>query len=82
MVLIVAVTVTAEIIGLKTKGTPEVATAPIANAKRVMIGTEDAPGLIQFAADMFRSGRFYPNPKSLLCDKKYCPRHGTCQFHE
>ncbi|WP_069705221.1 RecB family exonuclease [Burkholderia seminalis] len=73
---------TAEIIGLKTKGTPEVATAPIANSKRVMVGTEETPGLIQFAADMFRSGRFYPNPKSLLCDKKYCPRHSTCQFHD
>ncbi|KVD52099.1 RecB family exonuclease [Burkholderia ubonensis] len=73
---------TAEIIGLKTKGTPEVATAPIANAKRVMLGTEDTPGLIQFAADMFRSGRFFPNPKSLLCDRKYCPRYGTCQFHD
>ncbi|WP_343726656.1 RecB family exonuclease [Burkholderia seminalis] len=73
---------TAEIIGLKTKGTPEVATATVKNAKRVMLGTEETPGLIQFAADMFRSGRFYPNPKSLLCDKKYCPRYGTCQFHE
>ncbi|MDF3081078.1 PD-(D/E)XK nuclease family protein [Burkholderia sola] len=73
---------TAEIIGLKTKGTPEVATAPVKNAKRVMLGTEETPGLIQFAADMFRSGRFYPNPKSLLCDKKYCPRYGICQFHE
>ena len=73
---------TSEIIGLKTKGTPEVATAPIANSKRVMVGTEETPGLIQFAADMFRSGRFYPNPKSLLCDKKYCPRHSTCQFHD
>ncbi|CAN0620481.1 PD-(D/E)XK nuclease family protein [Burkholderia multivorans] len=73
---------TAEIIGLKTKGTPEVATAPIANAKRVMVGTEDTPGLIEFAADMFKSGRFYPNPKSLLCSANYCPRHATCQFHE
>ncbi|RSB84914.1 PD-(D/E)XK nuclease family protein [Burkholderia cenocepacia] len=73
---------TAEIIGLKTKGTPEVATAPVKNAKRVMLGTEETPGLIQFAADMFRAGRFFPNPKSLLCDRKYCPRYGTCQFHE
>ncbi|MDD1789059.1 RecB family exonuclease [Burkholderia gladioli] len=73
---------TAEIIGLKTKGAPEVATAPVRNAKRVMIGTEDEPGLIEFAADMFRTGRFYPNPKSLLCDAKYCPRHGVCKFHE
>jgi len=73
---------TAEIIGLKTKGTPEVATAPIANAKRAMVGTEDTPGLIEFAADMFKSGRFYPNPKSLLCSEKYCPRYASCQFHD
>ncbi|WP_186205886.1 RecB family exonuclease [Burkholderia gladioli] len=73
---------TAEIIGLKTKGTPEIATAPVKNGKRAMLGTEDEPGLIEFAADMFRTGRFYPNPKSLLCDAKYCPRHGVCKFHE
>ncbi|KVU85110.1 hypothetical protein WK75_27620 [Burkholderia ubonensis] len=72
----------AEIIGLKTKGTLEIGTAPIKNAKRVMIGTESAPGLIEFAADMFKSGRFYPNPKSLLCAPKYCPRYGVCTFHD
>ncbi len=73
---------TAEIIGLKTKGTLEIATGTIKNAKRVMLGTESTPGLIEFAADMFKSGRFYPNPKSLLCSEKYCPRYGTCQFHD
>jgi hypothetical protein len=72
----------AEIIGLKTKGTSEIATATLANSKRVMIGTEDQPGLIEFAAEMFKSGRFYPNPKSLLCSEKYCPRFATCHFHD
>ncbi len=72
----------AEIIGLKTKGTLEIGTATIRNAKRVMLGTESAPGLIEFAADMFKSGRFYPNPKSLLCSEKYCPRFGSCHFHD
>lgn len=72
----------AEIIGLKTLGTPEVATATIKNAKRVMVGTEDTPGLIEFAAEMFKSGRFYPNPKSLLCSDKYCPRYSRCHFHD
>ncbi len=72
----------AEIIGLKTKGTAEIATAAIHNAKRVMVGTETEPGLIEFAADMFRSGRFLPNPRSLLCSKVYCPRWSSCRFHE
>lgn len=76
------VTDAAEIIGLKTKGTPEIATGTITNGKKVMVGTEDHPGLIEFAAEMFRSGRFYPNPKSLLCSDKYCPRHATCPFHD
>lgn len=72
----------AEIIGLKTKGKPEIGTGSISNAKRVMTGTEDFPGLIEFAAEMFRTGRFYPNPKSLLCDKRYCPRYAACPFHD
>ncbi|WP_186191366.1 RecB family exonuclease [Burkholderia gladioli] len=72
----------AEIIGLKTKGTPEVATAPVKNARQMMVGGDGEPGLIEFAADMFRTGRFYPNPKSLLCSAAYCPRYGTCRFHE
>ncbi len=76
------ITDSAEIIGLKTNGTPEIATGMIANAKRVMVGTETEPGLIEFAADMFRSGRFLPNPRSLLCSEKYCCRWSTCRFHE
>lgn len=72
----------AEIIGLKTKGTAEIATAPIKGAKRVMVGTETQPGLIEFAVEMFKTGRFYPNPKSLLCSEKYCPRYQQCHFHD
>lgn len=74
------ITANAEIIGLKTKGKAEIATGIISNAKKVMTGDQDNPGLIEFAADMFRTGRFYPNPKSLLCSEKYCPRWKTCHF--
>ncbi len=76
------ITAPAEIIGLKTKGTAEIGTGTINNAKRVMVGSDGAPGLIEFAAEMFKSGRFYPNPKSLLCSEAYCPRHATCPFHD
>jgi len=76
------ITDVAEIIGLKTKGKAEIGFGTIENAKRVMVGTEDQPGLIEFAAEMFKTGRFYPNPKSLLCSANYCPRHATCHFHD
>lgn len=76
------ITADGEIIGLKTKGTPEIATGVVRNAKAMMLGTEDSPGLIEFAARMFRSGDFYPNSRSLLCSPKYCPRFSTCRFHE
>lgn len=74
------ITSEAEIIGLKTKGKAEIANGTISNAKRVMTGDADNPGLIEFAADMFRTGRFYPNPRSLLCSDKYCPRYKSCTF--
>ena len=77
-----AITDEAEIIGLKTSGTPEIATATISNSRTVMVGTEERPGLIDFAAQMFRSGDFYPNPRSLLCSEKYCPRWSRCHFHD
>jgi hypothetical protein len=76
------ITDAAEIIGLKTKGTAEIATGVVKNAKRTMVGAEDQPGLIEFAAEMFKTGRFFPNPKSMLCSEKYCPRWGKCHFHD
>jgi len=75
-----SITSEAEIIGLKTKGKPEIATGSIKNAKRIMTGDQNNPGLIEFAADMFRSGRFFPNSKSMLCSEKYCPRWNSCHF--
>lgn len=76
------VTEAGEIIGMKTSGTPEIAVGVINNARRVMVGDEQNPGLIEFAAEMFRTGHFYPNPSSRLCSEKYCPRYATCHFKD
>jgi len=76
------ITAPAEIIGLKTRGKPETGTGEIIGAKQLMIGTEHYPGLIEFAADMFRTGLFPPNPQSHLCCAKYCPRWAACPYHE
>jgi hypothetical protein len=75
------VTGPAEIIGMNT-GKPAIAVAQIPNPRRVLVGTDESPGLIQFAAEMFRSGMFPPNPQSRLCAKKYCPRWGSCIHHD
>lgn len=76
------ITADAEIIGMSTTSTARIATGAIKNAKQIITGTQDQPGLLEFAADMFRQGRFLPNPKSLLCSERYCPRFSTCHFRE
>lgn len=75
-------TVGGQILALQTRGKPAAAVSPVFDAKRAMVGKEGQPGLIEFAAEMFRSGLFYPNPSSMLCSPKYCSRWGSCNFHE
>lgn len=75
-------TVGAQITGLQTTSTAAVGVSQVFDAKRVMLGTEDKPGLIQFAAAMFKTGLFPPNPQSQLCSPKYCARWKTCMYHE
>lgn len=72
----------AQVIALQTTTKPQVLASPVFDAKRVMVGTDEQPGLIEFAAEMFRTGLFPPNPQSLLCAPKYCARWTTCKFHE
>ena len=72
----------AQIIALGTTSKTPVAVSPIFDARRVLVGTDTAPGLIQLAADMFRAGLFPPNPQSYLCSKQYCSRWDTCIYHE
>lgn len=71
----------AQIIALQTTSTTEVGVSPVFDAKQMMLGTDEAPGLIEMAAKMFKIGLFPPNPSSVLCDKKYCSRFGTCKYH-
>lgn len=72
----------AQVIGLQTTEKARVAASGVFDAKRVMIGADGAPGLIELAALMFRAGLFPPNPSSVLCSEKYCARWQSCIFHE
>lgn len=69
-----------EIIGMNT-AKPEVLVGEIQNARERLVGTEESPGLLEYATVMFRSGMFPPNPSSVLCSPKYCPRWGVCKHH-
>jgi hypothetical protein len=74
-------TIGGQVIALHTSSKPAVAVSPVFDAKRVMLGTDDQPGLIEHAAAMFRTGLFPPNPSSNLCSERYCARWHHCNFH-
>lgn len=69
-----------EILGINNSGSHEVGTGRIHGAKALLLGSDEAPGLIEHAGHMLTSGLFPPNPQSSLCSKRYCPRHPTCPY--
>ena len=79
----IQMTAPAEIIGLqtaKTKAGQRAGIGEIRGAKDLLLGTEEAPGLLQFASQILRSGMFYGNAKSMLCSDKFCPAYAMCRF--
>lgn len=71
----------AVVIGLQTSGGYRYGTAPVDGAKEALIGDEFAPGMLHYAANMFRTGLFPPNPSSFLCSDTYCPIYERCKYH-
>ncbi len=71
-----------EILGLNTSGQFASGTGEIHGAKELLLGPQGAPGLIEWAATMFRTGLFPPNPQSTLCDGRCCPHHSACPYRE
>jgi len=72
----------AQIIALPTTGDLVPRVSRIWDAKRVMLGTDTAPGFIELAATMFKQGLFPPNPQSPLCSEKFCARWNQCAYHD
>lgn len=78
-----SITAPAQIIGLNTGKmvmAQRVGIGEVSGAKELLLGTDEQPGLLQYASNMLRSGDFYGNSKSMLCSPKYCPAHATCRF--
>ena len=77
------ITAPAKIVGLqvaKTDAGRRVAVGEIKDAKQLLIGTEEEPGLLEIASAFIKSGVFYGNPRSQLCNPKYCPAYPICKF--
>lgn len=75
-------TAPAEIIGMQTSSkNPKIALGMIHNPKRLMLGDDENEGMISMAAKMLKTGLFTPNPSSMLCDQRYCPRWDKCIYH-
>jgi RecB family exonuclease len=72
----------ANIIAMQTNKSARIAVGQITNARAMLIGTDESPGLLDYAADTLKTGLFRPNPRSRLCSEKYCARWTTCKFHE
>lgn len=73
----------AAIVGLQVAKTESGRRAGIGNisgAKDLLVGTEDKPGLLEIAAGVIRSGTFFGNPRSTLCNIKFCPAYQICRF--
>lgn len=72
----------ARIIGMQTTKSARIGEGTIHNAKERLLGNENFTGYIEMAASILKSGIFIPNSRSMLCDKRYCPRFEVCPYHE
>lgn len=74
----------AQIIGLQTgkteKGQRVAVSKPVVGARDVLVGDEEAPGVLEVIARMVHSGSFVGNPRSMLCSPKFCPIFNACRF--
>jgi hypothetical protein len=78
------ITAPAQIVGLQTgkteRGQRVGVSAPIRNARDVLVGDEDAPGLLEIVAKQIHAGIFPGNPRSMLCNPRYCPIYDRCRW--
>lgn len=76
-------TAPAQIIGLQVAKTDKgrrAGTGLISNARDILLDDEDSPGLLRHAAALLHSGDFYGNPRSQICNPKYCPAYNICRW--
>lgn len=80
-----AITAPAQIIGLqvaKTNRGRRAGTGLITDARSILLDDGESHGLLRIAANILHSGNFYGNPRSQLCNPKYCPAHAGCRWRK
>lgn len=73
----------AQVIGLQTAKTAKglrVGRGEVPSSMSALVGTEDAPGILEHASRLIHSGLFHGNPRSQLCSEKYCPAWRVCRY--
>lgn len=73
----------AQIIGLQVAKTDKgrrAACGFIRGARDILLDDDDQPGLLRHAASILHSGNFFGNPRSQLCNPKYCPAYHACRW--
>ena len=79
----VPITAPAEIIGLntaKTEKSQRVGKGSVTGTRAVLLGDGEHMGVLEIAARIVHSGNFYGNPRSMMCDRRYCPIYHLCRF--
>lgn len=75
----------AQIIGLqvaKTERGRRAATAEIRDARELLLDDGDSPGLLRIVSRLIHSGDFFGNPRSQLCNPRYCPAYQNCRWRK
>ena len=52
----------------------------ITGGRDLLLGNGDSPGLLEHASAIIKRGLFPGNPRSMMCDKKYCPAFERCKW--
>ena len=52
----------------------------IAGGRELLLGDEDCAGILERASTLLHTASFYGNPRSMMCDAKYCPNHNLCKW--
>jgi hypothetical protein len=71
----------AEICGISTGKSGDIAVSDIRDVRTALLGTDARPGMIELAAKMLKDGDFRPAPGTVMCSSVYCSGWNRCPYH-